>query len=58
MAYELYYWPTIPGRGEFVRQALEARLAASIVNIVSMVIHCGQSYLAPYSASKAALSGR
>lgn len=23
MAYELYYWPTIPGRGEFVRQALE-----------------------------------
>lgn len=40
----------------FVRQALEARLAASIVNIVSMVIHCGQSYLAPYSASKAALA--
>jgi glutathione S-transferase len=23
MAYELYYWPTIPGRGEFVRLALE-----------------------------------
>jgi glutathione S-transferase len=22
MAYELYYWPTIPGRGEFVRLAL------------------------------------
>src|SRR5437773_7833894 len=21
--YELYYWPTIPGRGEFVRLALE-----------------------------------
>jgi len=24
MRYELYYWPTIPGRGEFVRLALEA----------------------------------
>ncbi|WP_019834465.1 glutathione S-transferase [Sphingomonas sp. PR090111-T3T-6A] len=24
MAYELWYWPTIPGRGEFVRLALEA----------------------------------
>jgi glutathione S-transferase len=24
LAYELYYWPTIQGRGEFVRLALEA----------------------------------
>ena len=24
MSYELHYWPTIPGRGEFVRLALEA----------------------------------
>ena len=24
MAYELHYWPTIPGRGEFIRLALEA----------------------------------
>ena len=24
MAYDLYYWPTIPGRGEFVRLVLEA----------------------------------
>lgn len=40
----------------FVRQALDHRIPASIVNIVSMVIHCGQSYLAPYSASKAALA--
>ena len=24
MAYELWYWPTIPGRGEFVRLAMEA----------------------------------
>ena len=23
MAYELYYWPDIQGRGEFVRLALE-----------------------------------
>ena len=23
MAYELYYWPSTPGRGEFVRLALE-----------------------------------
>ena len=23
MSYELYYWPTIQGRGEFVRLALE-----------------------------------
>jgi glutathione S-transferase len=25
MIYELWYWPGIPGRGEFVRLALEAR---------------------------------
>jgi NAD(P)-dependent dehydrogenase (short-subunit alcohol dehydrogenase family) len=29
---------------------------ASIVTILSMVVHCGQSFLAPYSASKAALA--
>jgi glutathione S-transferase len=23
MPYELWYWPSIPGRGEFVRLALE-----------------------------------
>jgi glutathione S-transferase len=23
MMYELYYWPGIPGRGEFIRLALE-----------------------------------
>ena len=28
MRYELYYWPTIPGRGEFVRLALEQAGAA------------------------------
>ncbi len=30
MAYELYYWPTIQGRGEFVRLALEAAGATYI----------------------------
>lgn len=40
----------------FVRQARHHGIEASIVNIVSMVIHCGQSYLASYSASKAALA--
>lgn len=30
MAYELYYWPTIQGRGEFVRLALEETGAAYI----------------------------
>jgi glutathione S-transferase len=30
MAYELYYWPEIQGRGEFVRLALEAAGAAYI----------------------------
>ncbi len=28
MIYELYYWPTIQGRGEFVRLALEEAGAA------------------------------
>ena len=27
MMYELYYWPTIQGRGEFVRLALEEAAA-------------------------------
>jgi glutathione S-transferase len=30
MAYELHYWPGIPGRGEFVRLALEAAGAAYV----------------------------
>ena len=30
MTYELHYWPTIPGRGEFVRLALEAAGAAYV----------------------------
>lgn len=49
-------------RGPFFAIQRVAQLAragghpASIVNILSMVTHCGQSYLAPYSASKAALA--
>lgn len=52
----------INARGPFFalqRLAQRARAAgrpAAAVNILSMVIHCGQSYLSPYSASKAALA--
>ena len=30
MGYELYYWPSIQGRGEFVRLALEESSAAYV----------------------------
>lgn len=40
----------------FAQAAIDAGHPASCVNILSMVIHCGQSFLAPYSASKAALA--
>lgn len=40
----------------FAQRAVAGGHAASAVNILSMVVHCGQSYLAPYSASKAALA--
>lgn len=40
----------------FAQRAVEAGHPAQAVNILSMVVHCGQSYLAPYSASKAALA--
>lgn len=39
-----------------VRRLVETGQAGSIVNILSMVIHCGQSYLTSYSASKGALA--
>lgn len=38
------------------QRAIEAGHPATCVNILSMVIHAGQSFLAPYSASKAALA--
>lgn len=40
----------------FAQVAVAAGHPAQSVNILSMVVHCGQSYLAPYSASKAALA--
>jgi NAD(P)-dependent dehydrogenase (short-subunit alcohol dehydrogenase family) len=49
-------------RGPFLlMQGLAAHLVetgkpGSIVNILSMAAHCGQSYLTPYSASKGALA--
>ena len=38
------------------QRAIDAGHPASVVNVLSMVVHCGQSFLAPYSASKAALA--
>ena len=40
----------------FAQLAVAGGHPASAVNILSMVVHCGQSFLAPYSASKAALA--
>lgn len=37
-------------------RAIEGGHPASVVNILSMNVHCGQSFLATYSASKAALA--
>jgi NAD(P)-dependent dehydrogenase (short-subunit alcohol dehydrogenase family) len=39
-----------------VRHLIDTGQPGSIVNILSMVAHCGQSYLTPYSASKGALA--
>lgn len=39
----------------FANRAIAAGHPAQVVNILSMAAHCGQSFLAPYSASKAAL---
>jgi len=38
-----------------VRHLVETGQPGSIVNIISMTAHCGQSYLTAYSASKGAL---
>lgn len=40
----------------FAQAAVGRGEPGSVVNILSMVIHCGQSYLSPYTASKAALA--
>ncbi|SCY52635.1 glutathione S-transferase [Microvirga guangxiensis] len=56
MAYELYYWPTIQGRGEFVRLALEeagadyidvAREAEGIAVMMRMMDHAEHPPFAP-----------
>lgn len=41
---------------DFARAAIAAHHSGSAVNIISMAAHCGQSFLAPYAASKAALA--
>jgi NAD(P)-dependent dehydrogenase (short-subunit alcohol dehydrogenase family) len=52
----------INARGPFllmqslVRHLLERKAPGSIVNILSQSAHCGQSFLVPYSASKATLA--
>lgn len=40
----------------FVKHRIEVGAPGAIVNILSQCAHCGQSYLAPYSASKGALA--
>ena len=45
MTYELHYWPTIPGRGEFVRLALEAA-GASYVDVARGPADAGQGIAA------------
>jgi glutathione S-transferase len=56
MAYELYYWPTIQGRGEFVRLALEeagadyidvARESEGIAVMMRMMEHAEHPPFAP-----------
>jgi NAD(P)-dependent dehydrogenase (short-subunit alcohol dehydrogenase family) len=39
-----------------VAQLLDRKAPGSIVNVLSMSAHCGQSFLAPYSSSKGALA--
>jgi len=41
---------------QLVAHLVESGKPGSIVNILSMAAHCGQSYLTPYSASKGALA--
>ena len=45
MAYELHYWPTIQGRGEFVRLALEAAGADYVDVARGDVVYEGKAIL-------------
>lgn len=58
MAYELYYWPTIQGRGEFVRLALAeagvkytdvARISASGVDAMREIMTGGRQARPPFA---------
>jgi hypothetical protein len=40
MRYELYYWPLIQGRGEFIRLALE-EAGADYVDVARLPAHSG-----------------
>ncbi|WP_172300159.1 SDR family oxidoreductase [Pseudoruegeria sp. HB172150] len=39
----------------FAQRCIDERIPGTCVNILSIVVHCGLPFLAPYSASKAAL---
>ena len=51
MAYELHYWPTIQGRGEFVRLALEAA-GAAYVDVARSDMKPMQRYLGDESVQR------
>ena len=52
MAYEFYYWPSIQGRGEFVRLALE-EAGADYVDISRNSVDEGSGEEAPHGFSGA-----
>ena len=57
MRYELYYWPTIQGRGEFVRLALEEG-AADYVDVARLPERKGMGVAAMMRLMKEAPGGR
>lgn len=57
MRYELYYWPTIQGRGEFIRLALE-EAAADYVDVARMPARGGMGVPAMMRLMKNATAGR
>jgi len=57
MRYELYYWPSIQGRGEFVRLALE-EAAADYVDVARMQVRGGMGVPAMMRLMENAPGGR
>ena len=57
MHYELYYWPSIQGRGEFVRLALE-EAAADYVDVARMPVRGGMGVPAMMRLMENAPAGR